>query len=86
MGSKRLVDATLEDLRELVEEVLDEKLAQQPPQNEVMDLKQAAGFLGVHPKTLAKRARAGTVPARRIGDRDYRFVRSELKDCLRRVK
>jgi hypothetical protein len=87
MASKRLVDATLDDLRELVSELLDEKLEDvQQSESDVMDLKQAAGYIGVHPKTLAKRARDGTVPARKIGPHEYRFFKSELRDSLRRVK
>jgi excisionase family DNA binding protein len=87
MASKRLVDATVDDLRAIVREELDarEEKAQQAP-SEIMDLKQAAGYIGIHPKTLARRAKAGTVPAHKIGVRDYRFFKSELRDSLRQVK
>jgi excisionase family DNA binding protein len=46
------------------------------------DSDQAAGFLGVHPKTLQKMARDGRVPAHRIGTL-WRFRISELDEWLR---
>jgi excisionase family DNA binding protein len=39
-------------------------------------------LLGIHPKTLQKLARAGTVPCHRIGDL-WRFRASELDTWLR---
>ena len=42
----------------------------------------AAALLGIHPKTLQKMARAGTVPAHRIGDL-WRFRASELDSWVR---
>jgi excisionase family DNA binding protein len=44
---------------------------------------QAAELLSIHPKTLQKMARAGTVPCHRIGDL-WRFRASELDNWLRR--
>ncbi len=43
---------------------------------------QAADLLSIHPKTLQKMARAGQVPARRIGDL-WRFRASDLDTWLR---
>jgi excisionase family DNA binding protein len=55
----------------------------EPPQFEpLLDSYQAAALLGIHPKTLQKLARAGTVPCHRIGDL-WRFRASELDTWLR---
>ena len=43
----------------------------------LLDTHEAAALLGIHPKTLQKMARAGTVPGHRIGDL-WRFRVSEL--------
>jgi excisionase family DNA binding protein len=43
----------------------------------LMSSEQAAALLQIHPKTLQKMARAGTVPCHRIGDL-WRFRASEL--------
>jgi excisionase family DNA binding protein len=43
---------------------------------------QAARLLGIHPKTLQKMARDGTIPACRIGDL-WRFRASELDHWLK---
>jgi excisionase family DNA binding protein len=48
----------------------------------LLDSAQAAVLLGIHPKTLQKKARQGEVPARRIGDL-WRFRASELDDWVR---
>jgi excisionase family DNA binding protein len=48
----------------------------------LLDTNQAAALLGIHPKTLQKMARAGTVPCHRIGDL-WRFRASELDRWLR---
>ena len=48
----------------------------------LLDTPKAAALLGIHPKTLQKLARAGTVPCRRIGDL-WRFRASELDTWLR---
>jgi excisionase family DNA binding protein len=46
-----------------------------------LDTQQAAALLGIHPKTLQKLLRAGTVPCHRIGDLS-RFRASELDTWL----
>ena len=48
----------------------------------LLDTQRAAALLGIHPKTLQKLARAGTVPSHRIGDL-WRFRASELDTWLR---
>lgn len=48
----------------------------------LLDTQKAAALLGIHPKTLQKLARAGTVPSHRIGDL-WRFRASELDTWLR---
>jgi excisionase family DNA binding protein len=48
----------------------------------VLDTEEAAALLQIHPKTLQKMAREGTVPAFRIGDL-WRFRASALDEWLR---
>jgi excisionase family DNA binding protein len=48
----------------------------------LLDTQRAAALLGIHPKTLQKLTRAGTVPCHRIGDL-WRFRASELDTWLR---
>jgi excisionase family DNA binding protein len=52
-------------------------IAELPKFEPLLDSQQAAALLGIHPKTLQKLARAGTVPSHRIGDL-WRFRASEL--------
>jgi excisionase family DNA binding protein len=47
----------------------------------LLDSSAAASLLAIHPKTLQKLARAGKVPAHRIGDL-WRFRASELNHWL----
>jgi hypothetical protein len=49
---------------------------------ETLDLEQAASFLKLHPEELRRRAKAGTVPAAKVGKR-WVFVQSDLADYLR---
>lgn len=49
----------------------------------MLNTEQAASLLQIHPKTLQKLARAGTVPCHRIGDL-WRFRASELDTWLRK--
>ena len=49
--------------------------------NEVLDLKEAAALLRVHPNTLYAQASVGRVPCRKVG-RQYRFIRSALERWL----
>ena len=48
----------------------------------VLNTEEAAALLQIHPKTLQKMAREGTVPAFRIGDL-WRFRASALDQWLR---
>jgi excisionase family DNA binding protein len=47
----------------------------------LLDSSEAATLLNIHPKTLQKMARAGTIPAYRIGDL-WRFRASTLDKWL----
>jgi excisionase family DNA binding protein len=47
----------------------------------LLDSTQAAILLNIHPKTLQKMARAGTIPAYRLGDL-WRFRASTLDSWL----
>ena len=47
----------------------------------LIDSDEAAGLLGIHPKTLQQMARKGTVPAVRVG-KFWRFRKPELNDWL----
>jgi excisionase family DNA binding protein len=49
---------------------------------QVLNTEEAAALLQIHPKTLQKMAREGTVPAFRIGDL-WRFRASALDEWLR---
>jgi excisionase family DNA binding protein len=52
------------------------------PFEPLLDTQEAAALLQIHPKTLQKMARAGTVPSHRIGDL-WRFRASELDRWVR---
>lgn len=47
-----------------------------------LDLAAAAAFLGIHPDTLAERARAGIIPGAKIG-RAWRFLAADLAAYFR---
>ena len=49
---------------------------------ETLDLEQAAHFLKLHPEELRRRAKAGTVPAAKVGKR-WVFLEPDLADYLR---
>jgi excisionase family DNA binding protein len=70
---------------------------QEKEQSEILDVKgaakyqgceptlnseEAAAILQIHPKTLQRMARQGTIPGRQIGDL-WRFRASELDEWLR---
>jgi excisionase family DNA binding protein len=48
---------------------------------QILDSREAAALLKIHPKTLQKMAREGAVPAFQIGTL-WRFVSSELDDWV----
>jgi excisionase family DNA binding protein len=49
---------------------------------QLLDSKQAASLLQIHPKTLQKMAREAAVPSIRVGDK-WRFRASELDEWVR---
>lgn len=46
-----------------------------------LDLAAAAAFLGIHPDTLAERARAGMIPGAKIG-REWRFLQGDIEHAV----
>jgi len=52
-----------------------------PEIREVMDIRQASGYLGISPDTLYKYASEGFVPAFKLGNR-WRFKRSRLDEWI----
>jgi excisionase family DNA binding protein len=50
---------------------------------EVMDIQEAAEYLGLHPETLRDKARTRALPAAKLGRR-WRFRKVELDDWLAR--
>lgn len=50
--------------------------------NEVMTAEEVAEYLGLAVETIYRKARAGEIPAVRIGRR-WRFIRETLEDWLR---
>jgi excisionase family DNA binding protein len=48
---------------------------------EVMDIRQAAGYLGISPDTLYKYASENFIPAFKLGNR-WRFKKSRLDDWM----
>lgn len=81
MTAKRLIDMTDADIRAIVREEI-EQHAQPPDDSSWMTLGQAAKFLHLSTKTLVKRAKAGEVPYKMLGD-VYRFSRRELEKALK---
>jgi excisionase family DNA binding protein len=73
MGKQATLRSTLDSAAPEVSAVTFEK---------VLDTEEAAALLQIHPKTLQKMAREGTVPAFRIGDL-WRFRASALDEWLR---
>jgi excisionase family DNA binding protein len=50
--------------------------------DETLNLQQAADFLNLHPEELRRRAKAGRVPAAKVG-KCWVFIKSDLADYLR---
>lgn len=50
---------------------------------EIMDIREAAEYLGLHPETLRDKARTRALPAAKLGRR-WRFRKVELDDWLAR--
>jgi excisionase family DNA binding protein len=74
------------ELGKSLTEAREEGFGHQEPDSErfepLLDSAAAAKLLRIHPKTLQKMARAGTVPGHRIGDL-WRFRMSELDSWVR---
>ena len=54
-----------------------------PEVREVMDIRQAADYLGISPDSLYKSASENTIPAFKLGNR-WRFKRSRLDEWMDR--
>ncbi len=81
-AARRLIDLTDADLTTLVRQLLrDELAAARPAEQEVLDTREAAKLLGIHPGTLQKMTRDKLVPVHFIGN-VRRYKRSELLRCL----
>ena len=51
--------------------------------SEVLNSEEAANFLRMHVKTTLRLARQGKIPGCKVGG-EWRFLRSELTDCIRK--
>ena len=81
-AARRLIDMDEAQLSTLVRQLLrDELAASRPAEQEVLDTKEAAALLGVHPGTLQRMTRDKLVPVHFIGN-VRRYKRSELLRCL----
>lgn len=81
---RALVVLEVDELRALVVEAVREALADRPAASiaaEWLDTEAGAALLGIHPRTLTKRAAAGEIPASRLG-KLWRFRRSDLERLL----
>ncbi len=72
---QQIVQASLEDLQIL--------LAENEIKNEVWEMPQAAAFLKVHPDTVRKYAKEGSIPGVKIGT-DWRFSSIALYEYVAR--
>lgn len=50
---------------------------------EVMNTEEAAEFLGLAPFTIRKYARKGIIPGKKVGGKEWRFVKADLLAWLR---
>jgi excisionase family DNA binding protein len=75
----QVITMTREQLSSLVDEAVEKALARHavPPQ-EVLDSKEAGRLIGRSPKVMERLARAGKIPAYRLGPH-WRFKRSEVQ-------
>ncbi|MBI3895994.1 MAG: helix-turn-helix domain-containing protein [Acidobacteria bacterium] len=49
---------------------------------EILTLEEAAGYLRVHPQTVYRRLRAGTLPGAKVGDQ-WRLRKADLDEYLK---
>lgn len=79
MSDIQVVTMTREQLTALVDEAVEKALqrhATPPPQ--VLDSKEAGRVIGRSPKVMERMARAGRIPAYRMGSQ-WRFKRAEIE-------
>lgn len=76
-----LVQLSVDDLRDIVRSAVKQELDSRAEPSEVMTTDGAGELLQLDPKTVAKYASAGKVPAHRLGP-EWRFRRSELLQWL----
>ena len=85
---ERILAAILDGLRPEIERLVDQRVDERlrgvepPGPDPWMTTAEAADYLRLTPEALRARARRGTVPARRDGDR-YLFHREELDASIR---
>jgi len=66
------------ELVQLFEDAFRRVLSEQrPAESEWINTEAAAALIGEHPKTTARRARTGEIPAKRLGNQ-WRFRRSDV--------
>ena len=89
MTAVRIITCTPDELRALVREaareaVREEMAATRVEPVEWIDSAAAAKLLGVHPRTVAKYAKAGKLPCTHVGTL-LRFNRAEIDRHMRRA-
>lgn len=88
----RLIGIEVDDLKNIIQEVIDENLNSSPPDNqpqneqpdELLNIKDAAKVLNVSVPTMFNYKRKGIIPFYRIGRRVF-FKRPELINSLKRI-
>lgn len=84
MKSYTIVKCTVDEFKEIFKEVLREQLRSSAPEEERMNQKRAAEYLGISQTTLIKWKKEGKVPYDRIdGSSKIWFYKSQLKKALR---
>lgn len=77
MDDTRVIDLRVSELREIIRDELRGVLAERESAEALLDLKQAAELLKVHPRTVSAMVRRDGLPALQVGQ-SYRFRRSEV--------
>lgn len=76
-----IVVLTRDELANVVETVVERVLASYPKPAVWLTTEAAAELLGLHPKTTARLARTGEIPATRLGNA-WRFRRDDVEAYL----
>jgi excisionase family DNA binding protein len=85
MSDVRIITCTPDELRALVREAVREEMASTRVEPvEWIDASETAKLLGVHPRTVAKLAKAGKLPCTHVGTL-LRFNRAEIDRHMRRA-